>query len=144
MGSPFTLINYYAPNNQSDQLKNLKEIQAKLKNIQIIDGPSYIWGRGGGGGDWNCILDKSLDSVGGNIKLKKDTIKEIEKLKSDFDLLDIWRARNPSFCRFSWRRTKPVTLTLFQPGGGGIHPPSRFFPRHRHKNQSIDSKLSDV
>ena len=28
MGSPFTLINYYAPNNQSDQLKILKEIQA--------------------------------------------------------------------------------------------------------------------
>ena len=44
MGSPFTLINYYAPNNQSDQLKILKEIEAKLKNIQIIDGTSYIWG----------------------------------------------------------------------------------------------------
>ena len=105
MGSPLTLINYYAPNNQSDQLKILKEIQTKLKNIQIIDGTSYIWG-----GDWNCILDKSLDSMGGNIKLKKDTIKEIEKLKSDFDLLDIWRVRNPSFRKFSWRRTKPVTL----------------------------------
>ena len=47
MGSPFTLINYYAPNNQSDQLKILKEIQSKLKNIQIIDGTSYIWGGGG-------------------------------------------------------------------------------------------------
>ena len=33
-------------------------------------------------------------------------------------------------------------LTLFQPGGWNP-PPSRFFPRHRHKNQSIDSKLSD-
>ena len=33
-----------------------------------------------------------------------------------------------------------TTLTLFQPGGGGIHP-SRFFPRHSHKNQPIDSKL---
>ena len=57
-------------------------------------------GGGGGGGDWNCILDKSLDSMGGNIKLRKDTIKEIEKLKSDFDLLDIWRVRNPSFRKF--------------------------------------------
>ena len=76
MGSPFILINYYAPNNQSDQLKILKEIQAKLKNIQIIDGTSYMGG-GGGGGDWNCILDKSLNSMGVNIKLKKDTIKEI-------------------------------------------------------------------
>ena len=115
MGSPFTLINYYAPNNRSDQLKILKEIQAKLKNknIQIIDGTSDIWWwweGGGGGGEWNCIFDKSLDSVGGNIKLKKDIIKEIEKFKSDFDLLDIWKVRNPSFRKFSWRRTKPVTL----------------------------------
>ena len=31
-------------------------------------------------------------------------------MKSDFDLLDIWRVRNPSFRKFSWRRTKPVTL----------------------------------
>ena len=35
------------------------------------------------------------------------------------------------------------TLTLFQPGGGVESTPSRFFPRHRHKNQPIDSKLSD-
>ena len=34
-------------------------------------------------------------------------------------------------------------LTLFQLGGGGRNPPlSRFFPRHRHKNQPIDSNLS--
>ena len=62
------------------------------------------------GGDWNCILEKSLDSIEGNIKLKKDSIKKIEKSKSDFDLSDIWRVRNPSFRKFSWRRTKPVTL----------------------------------
>ena len=106
MGSPFMFINYYVPNNQSDQLKILKEIQAKLKNIQIIDGTSYTWGRS----EWNCIFDESLDSMGGKIKLDKDTIKEIEKLKSDSHLLDIWRVRNPSFCKFSWRRTKPATL----------------------------------
>ena len=43
MGSPFTLNNYYSPNNYSDQLKFFKEIQTKLKNIQIIVGTSYIW-----------------------------------------------------------------------------------------------------
>ena len=62
------------------------------------------------GVDWNCILDKSLDSMSGNIKFKEDTVKEIKKLKSDFDLLDIWRVRNSSFRKFLWRRTKPVTL----------------------------------
>ena len=36
-------------------------------------------------------------------------------------------------------------LTLCQPGGGLKFPPppSRFFLRHRHKNQLIDFKLSD-
>ena len=48
--------------------------------------------------------------MGSNIKLKKDTIKEIEKLKSDFNLLDIWRVRNSFFRKFSRERTKPVTL----------------------------------
>ena len=60
--------------------------------------------------------------MGGNIKLKKDKIKEIETLKSDFDLLDTWRAKNPSFRKFSWRRTKPVTLrelSFFTSGGSG-------------------------
>ena len=33
-------------------------------------------------------------------------------------------------------------LTLFQPGGCDIHPLSRFFLCHRHKNQPIDSNLS--
>ena len=41
-----SLINYNAPNNQSNQLKILKEMQAKLKNIQIIDGTSCILGGG--------------------------------------------------------------------------------------------------
>ena len=36
-----------------------------------------------------------------------------------------------------------VVLTLVQPRGGWNPPISRFLPRHRHKNQPIDSKLSD-
>ena len=34
-------------------------------------------------------------------------------------------------------------LTLFQLGGGGGIHPLQVFPRHRHKNQPINSKLSD-
>ena len=35
-----------------------------------------------------------------------------------------------------------ASLTPISAGGGGWNPPpSRFFPRHRHKNQLIDSKL---
>ena len=36
MGSPFTLINYHAPNNQSNELKILKEIQVKLKIFKLL------------------------------------------------------------------------------------------------------------
>ena len=64
-----------------------------------------IWG-----GDWNCILDKSLDAMGGSPSLKKESVKVIQNLMNDFSLVDVWRLRNPTYKKFSWRRTKPVTM----------------------------------
>ena len=29
---------------------------------------------------------------------------------NDFDLVDVWRLRNPTYKKFSWRHTKPVTM----------------------------------
>ena len=64
-----------------------------------------IWG-----GDWNCILGKSLDAIGGSPSLKKESIKLIQNLMNDFDLVDVWRLHNPTYKKFSWRHTKPVTM----------------------------------
>ena len=59
------------------------------------------------GGDFNVILDPDLDGSGGKPKFK-ESCKKIENLCSVFDLIDIWRIRNPDVKRFSWRQKNPA------------------------------------
>ena len=47
-------------NNEQGQLCTLNEISDKLKTLSVDEDTRLIWG-----GDWNCILDKSLDAMGG-------------------------------------------------------------------------------
>ena len=42
--------------------------------------------------------------------IKKESVGQIKAVMTDFDLIDIWRARNPTYRKFSWTRSKPVTL----------------------------------
>ena len=59
------------------------------------------------GGDFNLILNPEFDGLGGKPKLK-DSVKIIDQIRSSFDLIDIWRVRNPDVKRFSWRQKNPV------------------------------------
>ena len=59
------------------------------------------------GGDFNVIRDPDLDGRGGDNK-KKDFAKLVEDMYLDFDLIDIWRIRNPTVSRFTWRPKNPV------------------------------------
>ena len=63
---PYVFINYYAPNDQQSQVTIMKEIVEKLKTIPVDKATSYIWGD-----DWNCVLNKSLDALGGSIITKE-------------------------------------------------------------------------
>ena len=56
------------------------------------------------------LIDKSLDALGGAPSLKKEPVSQIKALRTDFDFTDIWRARNRTYRKFTWRRSKPVTL----------------------------------
>ena len=53
------------------------------------------------------MLDPEFDGLGGKPKLK-ESVKIIEKIRLSFDLIDIWRVRNPNERRFSWRQKNPV------------------------------------
>ena len=57
------------------------------------------------GGDFNVTLE--WDCSGGN-QTKKASVKYIEDLCLDFDLIGIWRIRNPEVKRFTWRQKKPL------------------------------------
>ena len=81
---PYVLVNYHAPNDEQGQLCALNEISDKLKTLSMDVDIRLSWG-----GDWNCILDKSLDAMEGSPSLKKESIKLIQNLMNDFNLVDI-------------------------------------------------------
>ena len=59
------------------------------------------------GGDFNVILDQDLDGRGG-IKKRKDSVRYVEDMIIEHDLVDIWRIRNPTDTRFTWRQKSPL------------------------------------
>ena len=59
------------------------------------------------GRDFNVILDVDLDGAGGKPQVK-ESCKQIDNLCSSFDLIDIWRIRNPDVKRFTWRQKNPI------------------------------------
>ena len=95
-GTPYILINYYGPNGETDQVKVLKQLAIHLRNISADQNITCIIG-----GDWNLIFDKSLDAMGGSRSLKYNSLKELQTIISDYNRIDIWRARNPNLCQFT-------------------------------------------
>ena len=45
---PFLLVNYYAPNDEGEQVQTLSEISSIIDKIGIEINTSIIWGGGGG------------------------------------------------------------------------------------------------
>ena len=53
------------------------------------------------------IFDEDLDGSGG-IKKTKESVKILEDICLEQDLIDIWRVRNPTEKRFTWRQKTPI------------------------------------
>ena len=47
-------------------------------------------------GDCDLIFDASMDSFGEKQVLKRKAIFQLKTIMSNFDLVNIWRARNPT------------------------------------------------
>ena len=101
-GSPFVLVNCYAPNTESSQVKLFKEILAQLGNLEFDQDSQFILTR-----DWNLIFDTFLDSLGGKPQLNKTSVFHLKILMEDLELVDIWRVSNPTFRQFTWRCKTP-------------------------------------
>ena len=100
--SPFLLVNIYAPNNMSEQCTFFSNMLAVLDEHNFSSGSQLIFG-----GDFNVHLDAELDNSGGRIE-KKSSVKNIEEIKFSYDLIDIWRVRNPDKKQYTWRQKRPV------------------------------------
>ena len=99
--STFSLLNFYAPNKCSEQCNFFKFISDELKYFTNSECSIVL------GGDFNVIFHKDLDGSGG-IKKVKDSVKVLEDICLEQDLVDIWRVRNPLTARFTWRQKTPV------------------------------------
>ena len=100
--SPFLLLNIYAPNKCAEQCDFFSKLSEELKEFNTEAATSLIVG-----GDFNVILDVDLDGRGGN-KKRKDSVKYVEDITIENDLVDIWRVHNPTDMRFTWRQKSPL------------------------------------
>ena len=87
---PFILVNYYAPNYETDQLKLLEKLSHIFDQLNAAENTTLIWG-----GDFNMIFDTYLDVSGGTSKLYIKSVSKLLSLMSENDLCDICRFRNP-------------------------------------------------
>ena len=99
----FTMVAIYAPNTQTERVRFFKDVK-----ILMQDNEQYTIIMGG---DFNTIIDHTLDKKGGRPaelqsgKSLKDNIFKV------FDVHDIWRYRNPKKLFFTHKQTNPVILT---------------------------------
>ena len=101
-GSPVILVNYYAPNNEADQVKLLNDLTHVFDELEITGNTRFLWE-----GDFNTIFDISLDADGGSPQLYIKSVAKLLSMMSENDLCDIFRTRNPDSRRFTWRRKTP-------------------------------------
>ena len=101
-GSSFLFVNIYAPNTVQDQCCFYDNLNEHIEENMLCKENRIIIG-----GDFNVTLNPEWDCSGGN-QLKKASVKYVEDLCLDFDLIDIWRIRNPELKRFTWRQKKPL------------------------------------
>ena len=99
-GSKFLFANIYLPNKVQEQCLFFDNLNKTIGNF-VVDKEQKIVTAG----DLNVALDSDLDCSSGN-PFKKDSIKNIQDLCLDYDLVDMWSIRNPDIRRFTWRQKK--------------------------------------
>ena len=102
-GTPFLLINIYNDNIEADQVKTLEDLKVSMHDIDIEQECKIV-----SGGGYNLIFDINLGSSGGKPRLKLSSVSKECSINEDFDLIDIWRIRNPHKKRFTYRLRTPL------------------------------------
>ena len=97
-GSSFLFVNIYASNKVQDQCRFFENLNKNIEDFVVNKEHRIIVG-----GDFNVALDSDLDCSGG----KPESVKQIQDLCLDFDLVDIWRIRNPECKRFTCGQKNP-------------------------------------
>ena len=97
--SIFVLINIYNANTEPEQLHTLNDLINILEIFEDIQNESVVLG-----GDFDALLNPSLNSEGGKSVIKKKIIAKLIHTTENLDLCDIWRIRNPKRKQFTFRQ----------------------------------------
>lgn len=89
-----SLCNIYAPNNQSDQLQFIAELNSCLIDKAELTSLTT-------GGDWNCTLTKK-DKKGGLLRKHTGFRNSILITMDMFDLTDIQKVKHPNENKYSY------------------------------------------
>ena len=100
-GANFLLVKLYVPNKVQEWRRFIENLNSTIDDVIKDNEPKLVVG-----GDFNVTLESDLDCSGGN-PAQKASVKSIQDLCLDFDLVDIWRIRNPTTRRFTWRQRNP-------------------------------------
>ena len=92
-----TLANIYAPNEVKPSFfQNFYDHLSSFKCESIIIG-----------GDFNLVLSLEKDKKGGLAKTHRNSLKSIQEISENLDLLDVWRIYNPDDRRYTCRQRQP-------------------------------------
>ena len=100
--SAVVLINIYAPNKTYEAIDFYENLSSTLLESDYDQDYKFIMG-----GDFNAPISLQLDSYGSKTE-KRDVVTKIRELMLDFNLVDIWRLRNPDKKRYTWKQNKPL------------------------------------
>ena len=97
-GANFLLVTLYVPDKVQGRRRFIEKLTSTINDVIKDNEPKLVVG-----GDFNVTLESDLDSSGGNPP-QKASVKSIQDLCLDFDLVNIWRIRNPTARHFTWRQ----------------------------------------
>lgn len=92
LGVQYRLICTYMPTNSQDRKNFIKKLQLLLHTSKKI-----IWG-----GDFNFVESLILDKEGGNFERGSVGVNEFSSVKTDFDLVDVYRNLYKNQKVFTW------------------------------------------
>ena len=98
MDKDFVIVSLYGPNRGNPEF--YAELEERISEVGF---ENLIIG-----GDWNLVLDFTLDYYNYKHFNNAKAQEQVENLMINFDLLDIWREIHPEMRRYTWRRNTPL------------------------------------
>ena len=96
----FILLNLYNPSSETEQLQTLSNVDLLLLDFSLGDTKIIVFA-----GDFHLLFNQKIEATGGNPVLNENPISKVLQITEKYDLIDVWRVKNPSSTRFTFRKS---------------------------------------